>query len=119
MPFEIFEYNKNLYAVLLDQEDYCYDWVLEKKTISCRYGDGHCYNDAFHDYLEQKNTSLNERLDYDSENGMFCVYCKSLKDAELVANKLSMLYNNENKMLELIKNTKIKYQYEFNFDINI
>lgn len=69
--------------------------------------------------MEQKNTSLNERLDYDSENGMFCVYCKSLKDAELVANELSLLYNNENKMLELIKNTKIKYQYEFNFDINI
>ncbi len=69
--------------------------------------------------MEQKNTSLSERLDYDSENGMFCVYCKNSKDAEFVASELSMLYNNENKMLELIKNTKIKYQYEFDFDMNI
>lgn len=118
-PFEIFEYNKNLYAVLLDQDYYWYDWVLEQKTTSCHYGDGHCYNDAFHDYLEQENISLNKSLDYDSENGMFCVYCKSLEDAKLVATELSMLYNNENKMLELIKNTKEKYQYEFDIDVKI
>lgn len=92
---------------------------MEKKTNSCCYGDGHCYNDAFHDYLEQKNISLSERLDYDSENGMFCVYCKNLEDANFVATELSNIYKDENKMLELIKNTKIKYQYNFDFDMNI
>lgn len=50
---------------------------------------------------------------------MFCVYCKSLEDAKLVATELSTLYNDENKMLELIKNTKEKYQYEFDIDVKI
>ncbi len=69
--------------------------------------------------MEIKNTSLNKSVDYDSENGMFCVYCKSLEDAKLVATELSTLYNDENKMLELIKNTKEKYQYEFDIDVKI
>ncbi len=106
-----------MYGVILYQSDYCYDWVDEEKTESCYYGDGHCYEDAFRDYLENNFSELNKRLEYDSENGMFCVYCQNKKDADKVAHELSLLYNDEIKMINLIKNTKKKYSYVFDVRI--
>lgn len=61
---------------------------------------------------------LNERLKYDSENGMFCVYCKNKEDAKKVAYELSCLYKNEKEMISLIKIIKEKYEYSFDTDIN-
>lgn len=116
-PFKIFKHEDNSYVVYLDQSDYCYDWVDEVKTKSCQYGDGHCYDDAFRDYLEEHFSELNQRLNYDSENGMFCVYCQNKKDANAVAHELSLLYNDESKMLNLIKDTKQKYDYVFDVRI--
>ncbi len=114
-PFKIIKNDDN-YSVILDQDDYQYDWLSEVKEKSC-YGDGHCYNDLFSDYLSSNFLKLNQKLNYDSENGMFCVYCKNLFDAEEVAYELSKLYKNENKMIDWIKNTKEKYGYSFDMKI--
>lgn len=116
-PFKILKLKDSLYSVTLDQESYWYDWMLESKDPINKYGDGHCYNDAFFDYLDVKNKELNKKAEYDSENGMFCVYCKDIKDTEEIAYELSHLYKNEEKMIDLIKITKLNHQY--NFDIKI
>ena len=57
------------------------------------------------------------KLNYDSENGMFCVYTNDIRIADEVAYKLSNLYKDENKMIELIKETKEKYGYIFDVHI--
>lgn len=116
-PFKILKHKDDLYSVTLDQESYWYDWTLESKNPINKYGDGHCYNDAFFDYLDINNKELNKNAKYDSENGMFCVYCKDVKDAEEIAYELSRLYKNEEKMIDLIKITKLNHQY--NFDVKI
>lgn len=113
-PFTIMKNDNNTFSVFLDQEDYWYDWVEEAKVEVIKYGDGHDYEDIFKDYLEKNINYLHERLKYDSENGMFCVYCNDIKDAEEVSYELSTLYKDENKMLSLIKNIKEKYEYDNN-----
>ena len=115
-PFKIISFKDENFSVLLDQSDYCYDWVNEIKS-NIPYGDGHCYNDAFFEYLEKSSSSLNNKLNYDSENGMFCVYTNDIRIADEVAYKLSNLYKDENKMIELIKETKEKYGYIFDVHI--
>ena len=115
-PFKIISFKDENFSVLLDQSDYCYDWVNEIKS-NTPYGDGHCYNDAFFEYLEKSSSSLNNKLNYDSENGMFCVYTNDIRIADEVAYKLSNLYKDENKMIELIKETKEKYGYIFDVHI--
>lgn len=118
-PFQIMKLDKDTFSVYLDQSDYHYDWVQEKKIEPNYYGDGHCYDDLFKDYLNETHTNLNERLNYDSENGMFCVYCKNKKDAEQVCFELSKLYKDEDKMIQLIKDTKQKYNYIFDVKVSI
>lgn len=118
-PFRIMKIDKDTFSVSLDQSDYQYDWLQEKKIEPNYYGDGHCYDDLFRDYLDSNNTNLNSRLDYDSENGMFCVYCKNKKDAEEVCFELSKLYKDEDKMIHLIKDNKQKYDYLFDVKISI
>lgn len=118
-PFHISKYDKNNFGIILWQNDYHYDWVQERKIEPNYYGDGHCYNDLFYDYLNDNHTDLNNRLDYDSENGMFCVYCKSKKDAEEVCFELSKLYKDEEKMIQLIRDTKQKYNYVFDVEVSI
>lgn len=118
-PFHIMKHDKNNFSVFLDQNDYHYDWLQEKKIEPNYYGDGHCYNDLFKDYLNTNYTDLNNRLNYDSENGMFCVYCKNKQDAEKVCFELSKLYKDENKMIQLIKDTKQKYDYIFDVKVSI
>lgn len=115
-PFRLFNYENRTYSVLLDQSNFCYDWVDEVKGHSL-YGDGHCYNDLFNDYLEKNYNELNNQLSYDSENGMFDVDSDDMRIADSVAWILSKLYNNEKKMIELIKETKEKYNYQFNIKI--
>ena len=110
--------DSHYYSVSLDQDDYWYDWVKELKMESIKFGDGHCYNDLFEYYLDKNFNNLNKRLQYDSENGMFCVYCRDLKDAEEVAFSLATLYKNEDLMISLIKETKEKYGYQFNVGIS-
>lgn len=117
-PFNITNLD-NCFSVTLYHDKYCYDWEQEAKINHVRYGDGHCYDKLFHDYLEKNNHDLNSKLTYDSENGMFCVYCKNKKDANTVATILSSLYNNEDKMIELIKETKKKYDMHFGMDMYI
>ena len=117
-PFQLYKFdNKELYSVSLDQINYWYDWKNEIKDSSSPFGDGHCYNDAFNLYLSKNKSKLNDRLNYDSENGMFSVYCNTLKDAEEVAYTLSKLYKNEKKMINLIKDTKSNYGYSFDIYI--
>ena len=119
-PFDVDHFDDDCpYSVTLYQNDYWYDWVEEKKIKQNKYGDGHCYNDAFNYYLGSNKPDLNNRLQYDSENGMFCVYCRNMQDAEEVAYELSKLYKNEEKMIELIKQIKQVYGYEFEIDIRI
>jgi hypothetical protein len=48
---------------------------------------------------------------------MFCVYTNDIRIADEVAYKLSNLYKDENKMIELIKETKEKYGYIFDVHI--
>lgn len=115
-PFKIFRLENGIFSVSLDQSEYWYDWVGETKS-NLPYGDGHCYNDAFFEYLEKLSSSLNNKLNYDSENGMFCVYTNDIRIADEVAYKLSNLYKDENKMIELIKETKEKYGYIFDVHI--
>lgn len=115
-PFKIISFKDENFSVLLDQSDYCYDWVNEIKS-NIPYGDGHCYNDAFFEYLEKSSSLLNNKLNYDSENGMLCVYTNDIRIADEVAYKLSNLYKDENKMIELIKETKEKYGYIFDVHI--
>lgn len=118
-PFLISNYDEvSKYSVTLDQDDYWYDWLQEIKTKDNRYGDGHCYEEIFNSYLESKFHQLNQKLNYDSENGMFCVYCEDIKDAEEVAYELSCLYKNESKMIELIKKAKETNPYLYS-DIKI
>ena len=54
-PFKIISFKDENFSVLLDQSDYCYDWVNEIKS-NIPYGDGHCYNDAFFEYLEKSSS---------------------------------------------------------------
>ena len=110
-PFTFSKMDGEEYSITLYQDDYIYDWLNETKGTG--YGDGHCYNDLFRDYLIGKLGFDNEKLLYDSENGMFCVYCDGKRLAEKVAYELSNLYKNEEKMIELIKKTKEKYNYVF------
>lgn len=103
-PFDLFQYDeKSDISINLDYENYWYDWLEEKKLEHGRYGDGHCYNDIFEEYLEKNFTDLNKGLKYDSESGMFCVYCESMELAEEVIYELAKLYKDEDKMVELIK----------------
>ena len=111
-PFKIIELD-DVYSISLYQEDYWYDWYSEMKNSDSIYGDGHCYEELFHDYLSANYKSLDNKLEYDSENGMFCVYAKDIRIADEIAYRLSNLYKNENKMIELIKKTKEQYGYEF------
>ena len=69
------------------------------------------------DYLEKNYPSLNKQLHYDSENGMFCTYCKDEDIADEVATILATLYGDEKKMIELIKQTKKDHNYEFDIKI--
>lgn len=118
-PFEITNIDDKIYSVSLWQNFFDYDWVEEKKIRPNKYGDGHCYNDAFNHHLRTKFKNLHNRLKYDSENGMFCVWCQSIQDAEEVAYELSSLYKNEKKMIELIKYIKEKLGYAFDCDVKI
>jgi len=113
------KHNEKLFSVTLFQDCFDYDWVEEKKIRPNKYGDGHCYNDAFNHYLRTEFKNLHNRLQYDSENGMFCVYCNDIKDAEETAYELSCLYKDEKKMLELIKFIKEKLGYVFDCDVKI
>lgn len=115
-PFRLFEGDYS-YSVLLDQSNYQYDWVDENKINHPTYGDGHCYDQLFNDYLEKNFPELYSRLEFDSENGMFCVNCENKLDAEEVSYELSTLYKDENKMIDLIKETKNIYNYSFNINI--
>lgn len=116
-PFKIIKHNNNNYAVILDQKHFCYDWLDEIKTSDVKYGDGHCYDDAFFEYLEQNKNYINGVLKFDSENGMFCVYCENQKDADSICYLLSSLYKNEEKMINLIRDIKKQYDYDFDFSI--
>lgn len=118
-PFHIMKHDKNTFSVFLDQSDFHYDWVQEKKIEPNYYGDGNCYDDLFRDYLNTNDINLNSRLNYDSENGMFCIYCKNKQDAEKVCFELSKLYKDEDKMIQLIKDTKQKYNYIFDVEVSI
>lgn len=128
-PFQIFKYDTDdipinlgkdyYYSIILDQNHFNYNWVSEEKATPSIYGDGHCYDALFHDYIEDNYLGLNRFLNYDSENGMFCVYCKTEKIANLIGDILSSLYNNEEKMIELIRKTKEKYNIEFDVNFNI
>ena len=48
---------------------------------------------------------------------MFCVYTDDIRIADEVAYKLSQLYKDEDKMIELIKDTKANYGYVFDVHI--
>lgn len=115
-PFDLYSNPKSI-SIVLDQYNYYYDWVSEEKVYDTAYSDGHCYNDLFNDYLNNNHPELNSKLNYDSENGMFCTYCKDEKVADEVAKILSDLYNDEEKMIELIKETKKNHNYEFDIKI--
>jgi len=113
-PFALFCCDETSHiSINLNQEDYWYDWLEEKKLEHRRYGDGHCYNDLFEEYLEKNFPDLNKGLKYDSENGMFCVYCEDIKTAEEVIYELAKLYKNEDKMIELIKEHKALRDIQF------
>ena len=117
-PFSITHYDEDSdFSVILWQDDYWYDWLEEIKTENNHYGDGHCYEDAFKDYVESNFNDLHKRIKYDSENGMFCAYCNDIKDAEELTYELVTLYKDEFKMLNLIKETKQKYGYQFDISI--
>lgn len=117
-PFHIMKFDGYV-SVTLSQEQYWYDWVKEIKTDDNYYGDGHCYEELFKDYLEKYFSNLTDTLEYDSENGMFCVYCKDMRIADKIAYELSKLYKNEDKMISLIKETKKIHDYHFDNDIHI
>lgn len=104
-PFRIMKHSDDKYSVILSQENYEYDWLSESKTKS-RYGDGHDYEEVFKKYIEEELSHLVPTIRYDSENGMFCLYCKSNNDAEEICYGLSCLYKNEDKMIQLIKEIK-------------
>lgn len=115
-PFKITRLD-DVYSVCLFDYNYYYDWLDEEKTKTAKYGDGHCYEDAFSDYLNDYKKYFDDFLEYDSERSMFCVYCQNKKDAESVAYILSKLYKDKRKMLDLIRVTKKNYDYEFDFSI--
>ena len=71
----------------------------------------------FYQNIEKVSKTLNSKLNYDSENGMFCVYTDDIRIADEVAYKLSQLYKDEDKMIELIKDTKANYGYVFDVHI--
>jgi len=98
-PFRLCEHSKSV-SVLLDERNFWYD--LSEYGL---WDNGYCYNDIFKDYLENNFNDLN--LNFDSENGMFCVYCENMKEAEEVIYELAKLYKDEDKMIELIKTYKI------------
>ena len=110
-PFRIIEHDNGQYTILLHQGDFWYDWKHDKKQDS-RYGDGYCYEDAFYNYLKNNVNYAND-LEYDSENGMVCIYTVDKKIADLVAYKLSKLYKDEKEMIKLIKQTKKEKGYNF------
>ena len=69
------------------------------------------YN-TFYNYLKNNVNYAND-LEYDSENGMVCIYTIDKKIADLVAYKLSKLYKDEKEMIKLIKQTKKEKGYNF------
>lgn len=115
-PFQISIF-AGTFSVYLNDYDFNYDWDKEEKSDLVKTGDGHCYNDLFHDYLEDKHLGLSKQLNFDSESGMFNVNCNDFDDAVEVALILSELYKDEEKMTKLIKETKEKYNYRFNIKI--
>ena len=116
-PFNIYEFDSGNISLTLDQEDYNYDWKEELVNDEPYYGDGHCYEDLFKDYIVDNDSKIINKLSFDSENGMFCVYIDDMKTADKVALMLSSLYKDENKMIELIKKTKENYGYKFEINI--
>lgn len=118
-PFRLCKHDDGIVSVLLDYDNYWYDWKDEIKKVPSEYGDGHCYEYLFNHYLTTNYEELSYKLNYDSENGMFCVYCENMKDAKRVSSILSKLYNDETKMLKLIKETKKAYDINFDMDMYI
>lgn len=104
-PFRILKHS-DLISVHLSEENFCYDWLEEKKYAKDPYSNGYYYDDLFKNYIEKNFADLSKRLNYDSESGMFCVYCANMKDAEEVIYELAKLYRDEKKMIELIKDYK-------------
>ena len=111
-PFRILDHENGLISITLDQDDFWYDWKNEVKDPSSHWGDGHQYDELFHNYLNTVGGVSD--LDFDSENGMFCVYAHNMKDAKKVATLLSKLYNDESKMIDKIK--KLNLQHDTVYD---
>ena len=104
-------------SVFLFEQDFCYDFFQEVKNDEPYYGNGYTYEDVFKDYLSDNYPNLSKKLEYDTEMGMFCVYCEDMKTADEVALILNDLYKDEEKMIDLIKVAKEKYNYEFDIKI--
>lgn len=116
-PFNILEHDNGDVSVFLFEQDFCYDFFHEVKNDEPYYGNGYTYEDVFKDYLSDNYPNLSKKLEYDTEMGMFCVYCEDMKTADEVALILNDLYKDENKMIDLIKVAKEKYDYEFDIKI--
>ena len=104
-PFRIMKHDDDKYSVILSQEDFEYDWLNEIKNKSV-YGDGYDYEKVFKKCIEEELIHLVPTIMYDSESGMFCLYCKSNNDAEEISYHLSSLYKDEEKMIKRIKEVK-------------
>ena len=70
------------YSVTLDQMYYYKDLSF----------DGYSYEELFKLYIEDNLSHLSNDIQYDSENGMVCLYTKEEETAEELAYELSKVY---------------------------
>lgn len=115
-PFDIMKHSDNDFSITLDEDDFNYDWLGEVRSQS-EYGDGYDYEEVFKLHIDRELPYLNSSLKYDSESGMFCVYCNNVEKTEELVYELSCLYKDEKKMLDLIKEVKAIDDIDCDFKI--
>lgn len=96
-PFKLMDYNDGNYSITLDQDYYLKD-IKINDTGNYYEMDGHEYENLFKKYIKDDLPYLLGDLDFDSESGMFCVYCHNEQLAQELVYNLAKLYKDSNRM---------------------
>lgn len=118
-PFKIMKNYDESYSILLNQEDFNYDWSNRFRNKINKLGNGYNYEYIFMEYIRENFDYLDRKLVYDSEFSMFCASCSDEQDIEETAYELSKLYKNEIEMKKLINNALKFGDIQFSNNVNM